>query len=97
MRAKLKLAGTEELARLEQELQNSVRTIRELGLKPDDSPVIRQQRERLAEMKQDANVRKDTATEADVYNHLANFFARYYAEGDFISQRRYSSGGRAAT
>ena len=96
VRAKLKLAGTEELARLEQELQDSVRTIRELGLKPDDSPVIRQQRERLAEMKQDANVRKDTATEADVYNHLANFFARYYAEGDFISQRRYSSGGRAA-
>ena len=96
VRAKLKLAGTEELARLEQELQNSVRTIRKLGLKPDDSPVIRQRRERLAEMKQDANVRKDTATEADVYNHLANFFARYYAEGDFISQRRYSSGGRAA-
>ena len=96
VRTKLKLAGTEELARLEQELQNSVRTIRKLGLKPDDSPVIRQQRERLAEMKQDANVRKDTATEADVYNHLANFFARYYAEGDFISQRRYSSGGRAA-
>ena len=96
VRAKLKLAGTEELARLEQELQASVRAIRELGLKPDDSPVIRQQRERLAEMKQDANVRKDTATEADVYNHLANFFARYYAEGDFISQRRYSSGGRAA-
>ena len=31
-----------------------------------------------------------------MYNHLANFFARYYAEGDFISQRRYSSGGRAA-
>ena len=24
------------------------------------------------------------------------FFSRYYAEGDFISQRRYSSGGRAA-
>ena len=41
-------------------------------------------------------VGKGQAAEADVYNHLANFFARYYAEGDFISQRRYSSGGRSA-
>jgi adenine-specific DNA-methyltransferase len=30
-----------------------------------------------------------TAVEADVYNHLTNFFSRYYDEGDFISQRRY--------
>ena len=41
-------------------------------------------------------MKKDAAVEADVYNHLANFFARYYTEGDFISQRRYSSGGRSA-
>ena len=41
-------------------------------------------------------MQKDADSEADVYNHLANFFARYYAEGDFISQRRYSSGGRSA-
>ena len=34
--------------------------------------------------------------EADVYGHLANFFARYYAEGDFMSQRRYSGGGGPA-
>ena len=96
VRAKLKLAGTEELALLEKEIAKAAKAAAMLGVNPDDSPVIRQQRERLAEMKQDANVRKDTATEADVYNHLANFFARYYAEGDFISQRRYSSGGRAA-
>ena len=41
-------------------------------------------------------MRKDAAAEADVYNHLTHFFARYYAEGDFISQRRYASGGHAA-
>lgn len=31
----------------------------------------------------------DKAQEAAVYNHLLTFFARYYDEGDFISQRRY--------
>ena len=34
--------------------------------------------------------------EADVYNHLVNFVARYYNEGDFMSLRRYSGGGRSA-
>ena len=40
--------------------------------------------------------RRDSTAEADVYNHLAAFFARYYAEGDFVTQRRYSGGGRSA-
>ncbi len=90
VKTKLNLAGAEEMAELERKIEPAAATIREMGLNPDDSPVIRQQRERLAEM------RKDIDAEADVYNHLANFFARYYVEGDFISQRRYSSGGRAA-
>ncbi len=33
-----------------------------------------------------------SGVEADVYNHLINFFSRYYDEGDFISQRRYKEG-----
>ncbi|MGI6384635.1 MAG: site-specific DNA-methyltransferase, partial [bacterium] len=36
-----------------------------------------------------------TAVEADVYNHLTNFFSRYYDDGDFISQRRYKDGAYA--
>lgn len=35
------------------------------------------------------------AVEADVYNHLMNFFSRYYDDGDFISQRRYKDGAYA--
>ena len=62
----------------------------ELGVDPDEAPKVVELKQKLAEAKADA------AAEADVYNHLANFFARYYAEGDFISQRRYSSGGRSA-
>ena len=61
-----------------------------LKVDPDEAGTVIELKQKLAEAK------ADTAAEADVYNHLANFFARYYAEGDFISQRRYSSGGRSA-
>jgi len=36
-----------------------------------------------------------SSVEADIYNHLTNFFSRYYDEGDFISQRRYKDGAYA--
>ena len=87
---KLNLTSAEDRARLEDELENARQTARQLRIDPDSSPLVQELHERLAEMQKDADA------EADVYNHLANFFARYYAEGDFISQRRYSSGGRSA-
>ena len=34
--------------------------------------------------------------EADIYNHLYAFFGRYYEDGDFIAQRRYSRNQRYA-
>jgi len=47
----------------------------------------------LEEKKKSLAARNDiTAVEADVYNHLTNFFSRYYDDGDFISQRRYKEG-----
>ncbi len=90
MKTKLNLTRAEEMAALEKNIQDDIRTAVKLGVNPDDAPKICKQRGRLSEM------RKDMDAEADVYNHLANFFSRYYADGDFISQRRYSSGGRAA-
>ena len=88
----LDLTDNQERVRLEQELQDAREQARKGGYDPDTqpSPKILELNQRLAEMQKDAD------SEADVYNHLANFFARYYAEGDFISQRRYSSGGRSA-
>ena len=89
---KLRLTSNEERAKLELELEEARGAARKLGLDPDSNPppgIVKLNR-RLAEMQKDANA------EADVYNHLASFFGRYYAEGDFISQRRYSSGGRPA-
>ena len=88
----LDLTDNQERVRLEKELQDAREQAQMGGYDPDThpSPKIIELNQRLAEMQKDAD------SEADVYNHLANFFARYYAEGDFISQRRYSSGGRAA-
>jgi len=34
------------------------------------------------------------ALEEEIYSHLLTFFSRYYHEGDFIPQRRYSAAGR---
>ena len=87
---KLNLTDNQERVRLETELQNASENARQLGVDPDSTPLVQELRKRLAAMQKDAD------SEADVYNHLANFFARYYTEGDFISQRRYSSGGRSA-
>ena len=40
--------------------------------------------------------RSRAAVQADIYNHLYNFFRRYYQDGDFISKRRYSRNHRYA-
>ena len=92
VKAKLKLTSNEERADLEEKLEAARKATRDPGYDPDAEPPPKlvELSRKLAEMK------KDTDAEADVYNHLANFFARYYTEGDFISQRRYSSGGRSA-
>ena len=92
IKATLRLTDDGERAKLEAELEAARTQARDSGddADSDPSPKIAELTARLAEMK------KDAAAEADVYNHLANFFAHYYTEGDFISQRRYSSGGRSA-
>ena len=41
-------------------------------------------------------VRSREGLEADIFNHLFAFFSRYYQDGDFISQRRYSRRQRYA-
>ena len=86
---KTALAGVadEQREALETELARNIQSARDLGVDPDVSPRVTELREQLAEATADAQA------EADVYGHLANFFARYYNEGDFMSLRRYSAGG----
>ncbi len=88
----LQLAGNQEHANLEKELEEALADLGRLGVDPEagHSSKITELNHRLTEIK------KDSGTEADVYNHLANFFSRYYVQGDYISQRRYSSGGRSS-
>ena len=87
----LRLAGSAERARLEAELAAAQEEAGRLGgVDPEETGRVRGLRARLAAMKEDADA------EADVYDRLAAFFARYYTEGDFVSQRRYVSGGRSA-
>lgn len=80
----------ERQAELENELTKARATARDLGADPEAMPKVKELQEQLAEVK------ADVAAEVDVYNHLANFFARYYDEGDFMSLRRYSGGGQSS-
>ena len=86
------LAGntTDRLGELEEELAEARGQARDLGVDPETTPKVKELKRQLADAK------TDVAAETDVYNHLANFFARYYDEGDFMSLRRYSGGGQPA-
>ena len=85
------LAGNvaDRQAELEKELTEARLQASGLGVDPETTPRFKELEQQLAEVK------ADVAAEADVYNHLANFFARYYDEGDFMSLRRYSGGGQS--
>ena len=84
------LAGntTDRQAELEEKLAEARRKASDLGVDPESAGKVEELKRQLAEAK------ADVAAETDVYNHLANFFARYYDEGDFMSLRRYSGGGQ---
>ena len=86
----LNLTSDEERVRLEVALQTAQKQARGLGVDPDTTPRVSELKHQLAEAKADADA------ETEVYNHLANFFARYYNEGDFMSLRRYSGGGQSS-
>ena len=92
VKSSLRLTSVQDRAALEEDLESARKQAFKLGYNPDTQPsdVIIDLNRRLDEM------RRDATAEADVYNHLANFFGRYYSEGDFISQRRYSAGGRSS-
>ena len=90
---KTTLAGIadDDRAALEKELEAALAAARDLGgIDPEKTEKVKGLRAQLAE------ARADAEAEADVCNHLANFFARYYDEGDFMSLRRYSGGGGSA-
>ena len=73
------------------ELNDAIGQARKLGgIDPEQTDAVKNARVKLAAAK------NDQQTEADTYNHLYNFFSRYYDEGDFMSLRRYKSEGKEA-
>ena len=79
----LQQSGGGEAEQLKKDLEDKEKTLRELGVDPDTNSKVQELRAQY----QAAG--SPEAMENEVFSHLANFFRRYYKEGDFISQRRY--------
>jgi adenine-specific DNA-methyltransferase len=69
--------------KVQQELNKAIEQANSLGVDPDTLPKVIELRKKLT------STTSVDALEQEVYSHLANFFKRYYKEGDFISLRRY--------
>src|SRR5690606_17811623 len=64
--------------------------LEQMGKTLDVAGVARETAPNYIALKQKLESAVDTDTlEQEVFSHLANFFKRYYKEGDFISMRRY--------
>ncbi len=75
---------------LQESLNKARKNARELGFDPEAAPKVKELKVQIKAAK------SDQQTEADTYNHLCNFFSRYYDEGDFMSLRRYKGIGKEA-
>jgi len=72
----------------EQELAAALVLVKKVGgIDPEQTDVVKDARAKLRIAKTYQQI------EADTYNHLCNFFSRYYDEGDFMSLRRYKGAG----
>lgn len=88
-RVALGTVTAEEQARLKTAVETAREQARKFGAPdPDATPGVR---EAQAAYGAAANT---AALEEEIYSHLLTFFSRYYHEGDFIPQRRYSAAGR---
>ena len=79
-----------DTANFEAVLAKQIEDANKLGVNSEETPAVKETRAKIAAAK------SDQQTEADTYNHLCNFFSRYYDQGDFMSLRRYKSEGREA-
>jgi adenine-specific DNA-methyltransferase len=68
---------------LESELKTLKKNLDDAGMVAEDSPKYKKLSEQLK------GVENTDGLEQEVFSHLANFFRRYYKDGDFISMRRY--------
>jgi adenine-specific DNA-methyltransferase len=74
---------TSDKTEIENELKSLKKTLDDAGIVAEDSPKYKTLKERLQ------SIENTDVLEQEVFSHLANFFRRYYKDGDFISMRRY--------
>lgn len=75
--------GSGNNAKIQEELNTAIEQAKSLGVDPNTLPKVQELQSKLA------NSISVDGLEQEVYSHLANFFKRYYKDGDFISLRRY--------
>jgi adenine-specific DNA-methyltransferase len=68
---------------IENELKTLKKNLDDAGILAEESPKYKTLMERLS------GLENSEVLEQEVFSHLANFFKRYYKDGDFISMRRY--------
>jgi len=68
---------------LQKEMDDAIKSAQALGADPNTLPKVQELKKRLGEA---ADM---VAIENEVFSLLANFFKRYFDNGDFISMRRY--------
>jgi len=68
---------------LQKELDEAIKSAQALGADPDTLPKVQDLKKRLGEAADMIGI------ENEVFSLLANFFKRYFDNGDFISMRRY--------
>lgn len=76
-------SGDGSNSKAQQELDKAIEQAKALGVDPESLTKVKELRTKVS-----ASSSVD-AIEQEVYSHLANFFKRYYKDGDFISMRRY--------
>ena len=76
---------------LQQELTKAIEGCKNLGIDPDTNPKVQQLRQQIAQSSTGIDDLQNT-----VFSRLTQFFSRYYEDGDFVSQRRYKTGGNSA-
>jgi adenine-specific DNA-methyltransferase len=70
-------------AKTQKDLNTATEQAKALGIDPSSLPKVQELQKKLA------NLTSTEILEQEVYSHMANFFKRYYKDGDFISLRRY--------
>lgn len=72
---------------LEKEIEVAIKGAKAAGFEPDESPRVIELKEKVTEMSIDLG-----SIENEVFDHLYNFFRRYFDKGDFLSKRVYKPG-----